>query len=61
MHIKNTDLLELIRYAIKTKHGLEARLKIHSNNQITRCFLTMKRPKGTPGVSLTDETTFESD
>jgi SAM-dependent methyltransferase len=62
MHIKNhtSSLLELIRYANKDKTlELEARLKKTQNNQITSevFFNVMKRLKGTPGVSLTNETT----
>ena len=62
MHIKNhtSSLLELIRYANKDKSlELEARLKKNQNNEITSevFFNVMKRLKGTPGISLTSETT----
>ena len=62
MHIKKhtSNLLELIRYANKDKTlELEARLKNTQNNQITSevFFNVMKRLKGTPGLTLTNETT----
>jgi SAM-dependent methyltransferase len=62
MHIKKhtSSLLELIRYANKDKSlELEARLKSTHNNQITSevFFNVMKRLKGTPGLTLTSETT----